>query len=253
MKKIRRLPYRDPFGYPLWAKRMVIFWFGTVTWYRLNRIHRTTVEGMEHLKDLPDDNVLFVSNHQTYFMDVASMFLAFMHLRNGMPNRVDRLWPVVNPRMNLFFIAAKETMKSGPLPRLLSLAGSVSIKRTWREAGKEVSRGVDPRDLDNIRKAIQAGWVITFPQGTTKPFAPGRRGTAHIIRDLNPTVVPVVVDGFRRGFDRKGLRVKKRRVDLKLRFKEPLQFAPDATTQQILDQVMVAIEQVRPPETAVNA
>ena len=65
MKKIRRLPYRDPFGYPLWAKRMVIFWFGTVTWYRLNRIHRTTVEGMEHLKDLPDENVLFVSNHQT--------------------------------------------------------------------------------------------------------------------------------------------------------------------------------------------
>ena len=253
MKKIRRLPYRDPFGYPLWAKRMVIFWFGTVTWYRLNRIHRTTVEGMEHLKDLPDENVLFVSNHQTYFMDVASMFLTFMHLRNGMPNRVDRLWPVVNPRMNLFFIAAKETMKSGPLPRLLSLAGSVSIKRTWREAGKEVSRGVDPRDLDNIRKAIQVGWVITFPQGTTKPFAPGRRGTAHIIRDLNPTVVPVVVDGFRRGFDRKGLRVKKRRVDLKLRFKEPLQFAPDATPQQILDQVMVAIEQVRPPETAVNA
>ena len=186
-------------------------------------------------------------------MDVASMFLAFMHLRNGMPNRVDRWWPVVNPRMNLFFVAAKETMKSGPLPRLLSLAGSVSIKRTWREAGKDVSRGVDPRDLDNIRKAIRVGWVITFPQGTTKPFAPGRRGTAHIIRDLNPTVVPVVVDGFRRGFDRKGLRVKKRRVELKLRFKEPLQFAPDATPQQILDQVMVAIEQVRPPETAVNA
>ena len=241
MKKIRRLPYRDPFGYPLWAKRMVIFWFGTVTWYRLNRIHRTTVEGMEHLKDLPDENVLFVSNHQTYFMYVASMFLAFMHLRNGMPNRVDRLWPVVNPRMNLFFIAAKETMKSGPLPRLLALAGSVSIKRTWREAGKEVSRGVDPRDLENIRKAIQVGWVITFPQGTTKPFAPGRRGTAHIISDLNPTVVPVVVDGFRRGFDRKGLRVKMRRVELKLRFKEPLEFAPDATPQQILDQVMVAI------------
>ena len=136
---------------------------------------------------------------------------------------------------------------------MLALAGSVSIKRTWREAGKEVSRGVDPRDLENIRKAIQVGWVITFPQGTTKPFAPGRRGTAHIIRDLNPTVVPVVVDGFRRGFDRKGLRVKMRRVELKLRFKEPLEFAPDATPQQILDQVMVAIEQVRPPETAVNA
>ena len=77
MKKIRRLPYRDPFGNPLWAKRMVIFCFGTVTWYRLNHIHRTKVEGMEHLKNLPNQNVLFVSNHQTYFMDVASMFLVF--------------------------------------------------------------------------------------------------------------------------------------------------------------------------------
>lgn len=253
MKKIRRLPYRDPFGNPLWAKRMVIFCFGTVTWYRLNHIHRTKVDGMEHLKNLPNQNVLFVSNHQTYFMDVASMFLVFMHLRNGMPNRVNRWWPVINPRMNLFFIAAKETMKSGPLPRLLALAGSVSIKRTWREAGQEINRGVDPKDLEGIRKAIQAGWVITFPQGTTKPYAPGRRGTAHLIKDLNPIVVPVVVDGFRRGFDKKGLRVKKRRTELTIRFKEPLQFAEDATPQQILEQVMAAIEQVPPPESLVNA
>jgi hypothetical protein len=66
-------------------------------------------------------------------------------------------------------------------------------------------------------------------------------------------VVPVVVDGFRRGFDKKGLRVKKRRTELTIRFKEPMQFAEDSTPQQILEQVMAAIEQVPPPESLVNA
>ena len=171
MKK-KVLPYRDPFGYPIWAKRTVIFWFGIITWYRCNRLNKLVVLGGEHLKALPNQNVLFVSNHQTYFMDVASMYLVFSHAKHRIFDRADRFWPFINPKINLFFIAAKETMKSGLLPRALSLAGSVSIKRTWREAGKEVSRNVDPHDLDNIKKAIQNGWVITFPQGTTKPYVP---------------------------------------------------------------------------------
>ncbi len=53
--------------------------------------------------------------------------------------------------------------------------------------------------------------VITFPQGTTKSFKPVRKGTAHIIKQYKPIVVPIVIDGFRRSFDRKGLRTKKER------------------------------------------
>jgi len=242
MKK-KVLPYRDPFGYPIWAKRTVIFWFGIITWYRCNRLNKLIVLGGEHLKTLPNQNVLFVSNHQTYFMDVASMYLVFSHAKHRIYDRADRFWPFINPKINLFFIAAKETMKSGLLPRALSLAGSVSIKRTWREAGKEVSRNVDPRDLDNIKKAIQNGWVITFPQGTTKPYVPGRRGTAHIIKQLSPVVVPVVIDGYRRAFDKKGLRTKKRGSTLTMRFKEPMAFDAQLTPQEILDQIMDAIEQ----------
>ena len=61
MKK-KILPYRDPFGYPIWAKRTVIFWFGMVTWYRCNRLNKLQISGGEHLTGLPDANVLFVSN-----------------------------------------------------------------------------------------------------------------------------------------------------------------------------------------------
>ena len=45
--------------------------------------------------------------------------------------------------------------------------------------------------------------VITFPQGTTTPFKPIRRGTAHIIKTYKPIVVPIVIDGFRRSFDKR--------------------------------------------------
>ena len=48
----------------------------------------------------------------------------------------------------------------------MQYAGSVSIKRT-REAGKQINRG-DPKDIANIKKAMETGWTITFlkaPQG----------------------------------------------------------------------------------------
>ena len=238
-----KLLKRDPFGTPLFLKRLVIFTFGMVVWYRLNKVNKTEVHGVEHLAGLPDRNVLFVCNHQTYFMDASALFLVFNHVYWGMPGKTHAWWRMCFPKTNLFFVAAKETMKAGLLPRLLALAGSISIKRTWRAAGKTVDRGVDPRDIENIRKAIQYGWVITFPQGTTKPFAPGRRGTAHIIKDTQPIVVPVVIDGFRRAFDKKGLYLRKRNTTLSLTFKKPLELHPDEDAQALLDRIMDAIEQ----------
>jgi hypothetical protein len=47
-----------------------------------------------------------------------------------------------------------------------------------------------------------------FPQGTTKSFCLFK-GTAHIIKEHRPIVVPIV-DGFRRSFDKKGLRMKRK-------------------------------------------
>ena len=96
-------------------------------------------------------------------------------------------------------------MKAGLLPRILAYAGSISIERTWRDSGKDVQRQVKMSDIFNIGRALDDGWVITFPQGTTTPFKPLRKGTAHIIKKYKPVVVPIVIDGFRRSFDKKGL------------------------------------------------
>ena len=135
-------------------------------------------------------------------------------------------------------------MRSGILPKIFAYTGSVSIDRTWRSAGENVSRQVKMSDISNISKALDDGWVITFPQGTTTPFKPIRRGTAHIIKTYKPTVVPIVIDGFRRSFDKKGLMIKKRNVLQSMVIKEPLKI--DYENDEICDivtKIEYAIEQ----------
>lgn len=234
---------RDVFGNNILLKRLIIFIFGVIAYYRFNIANKTRVSGTVNLKGLPDTRVLFVSNHQTYFADVAGFYQVFNCVKWGVYDRINYPLSLLNPKVNVYFIAAKETMKSGLLPRLFAYVGSVSIKRTWREAGKNVDRGVDPNDIRKIHKAISSGWTITFPQGTTKPYVQGRRGTAHIIKELQPIVIPVVVDGFRRAFDKKGLFMKKKGCTLHIRFKEPLDLDFSANANQIMNQIMQAIEQ----------
>jgi 1-acyl-sn-glycerol-3-phosphate acyltransferase len=82
-------------------------------------------------------------------------------------------------------------------------------------------------DISMISTALDDGWVVTFPQGTTTPFKPIRKGTAHIIKRYKPVVVPIVIDGFRRSFDKKGLRIKKKNVYQSFEIKEPLQIDYD--------------------------
>ncbi len=198
---------------------------------------------MEYLDDLPRENVLFVSNHQTYFADVISFLHIFCANLWGKKNKLGLPYYLLWPYTKVKFIAAEETMKSNFLTRIFSLAGAVNIKRTWRKDGEEINRDKDDRDVENILNALKKNWVITFPQGTTKPFAPGRKGTAHIIKHNKPVVVPIVINGFWRAFDKKGLLFKKKGIDLTIRFKEPLDINYEDPVEDILEQVMHAIEQ----------
>jgi 1-acyl-sn-glycerol-3-phosphate acyltransferase len=134
-------------------------------------------------------------------------------------------------------------MNGSFISRLFKLAGALTVKRTWRSEGREVRRGLDPSDTRKIERALGNSWVITFPQGTTKPFAPGRKGTAYIIKQTQPIVVPVVINGFWRAFNKKGLKFKKTGSVLTVRFKEPLALDYNSPAEVILEQVMDAIEQ----------
>ena len=216
---------------------------GVITWPGLVIINKLKISGTEHIAKLPKRNVLFVSNHQTYFADVITFLHIFCAIKWGKKNKLGIPYYLLNPFTNVYYVAAEETMRSSWLSRLFTLGGALTVKRTWRAAGTEVRKGLDPSDTRKITNALANNWVITFPQGTTTPFAPGRKGTAYIIKQCRPVVIPVVIGGFWRAFDKKGIKFKKKGTLLSVTFKEPLNIDYDAPTEVILQQVMDAIEQ----------
>ena len=235
---------RNPFGHILFLKKWLIRIMGIVTHQRYKGFNKLEIEGSEIIRDLPDTNVLFVSNHQTYFADVAAMlhvFNASLHGREDSIKNVSYLW---HPKLNIYYVAAAETMNKTLLTKLLAYAGSISIERTWRADGQEVKRQVKMSDITNIGMALEDGWVITFPQGTTTPWKPLRKGTAHIIKKYKPVVVPVVIDGFRRSFDKKGLLIKKKGILQSMVIKEPLEIDyENESVDSIIEKLEYAIEQ----------
>ena len=211
---------------------------------RFNRFNKLKIEGSDVLRSIPKNNVLFVSNHQTYFADVVAMFHVFNASLSGRDDSIKNVTYLWQPKLNIYYIAAKETMKDGLFPRILAYVGSVSIDRTWRSKGEDVNRQVKMSDVSKIGIALNDGWVITFPQGTTTPFKPIRKGTAHIIKKYKPTVVPIVIDGFRRSFDKKGIRIKKRNILQSMEIKQPLEIDyENESIDSIVEKLEYAIEQ----------
>src|SRR5665213_2561928 len=227
------------------VKSIVYFIIGVVTYPGLVIVNKLKISGTENIKDLPEKNVLFVSNHQTYFADVITLIHIFCAVKWCRKNKLGIPFYLLNPFTRVYFVAASETMKSTLVSRFFRWGGAITVKRTWKKDGNEVRRGLDPGDTRKISNALENNWVITFPQGTTKPFAPGRKGTAFIIKHHKPIVVPVVINGFWRAFNKRGLKFKKKGTLLSVRFKEPLQLTYEESVEEILEKVMDSIEQSR--------
>ncbi len=226
---------RDPFGTIYPVKQLLINALGWASYWPLCVSNRLVVEGEEKLKSLPQTGVLFVSNHQTYFMDGIAIYHSV-----GYVDSPYLLWP----KRNFYYIAAEETMtRRGWLPKLLAYTGAITVKRTWKEGDRAVEREVDAFGIDKIGAALKSGWVLTFPQGTTAPGAPGRIGCAKLIKQYQPVVVPIVLDGLGDAFHRGGLRRRHKNVQIRIRYKDPLSIDHLRGPQTILDHVMDAIEQ----------
>ncbi|SCY12537.1 hypothetical protein SAMN05192588_1271 [Nonlabens sp. Hel1_33_55] len=235
---------KNPFGHILFLKLWLIRIMGVLSHRRYRGFNELQIDGSEIIKDLPPQGVLFVSNHQTYFADVVSMFHVFNASLSGRNDSIKNVGYLWKPKLNIYYVAAKETMESGLLPKIMAYAGAITVERTWRAKGEEINRSVNPDDTKNIGIALDEGWVITFPQGTTKPFKPIRKGTAHIIKQYKPIVVPIVIDGFRRSFDKKGLRIKKRNILQSMEIKPPLEIDyENDSVEKIVEQLEYAIEQ----------
>lgn len=69
---------RNIFGHYLILRRLLMAMIGVATYPMYNLFNRTHVIGLDVLNELPQDGVLFVSNHQTYFSDVILMYHALL-------------------------------------------------------------------------------------------------------------------------------------------------------------------------------
>tara|TARA_B100001057_G_scaffold146988_2_gene146957 strand:- start:43737 stop:44444 length:708 start_codon:yes stop_codon:yes gene_type:complete len=204
---------KNIFGQRILFKRLIIGLVGLIT-HKTFRSKKFQIIGSKNLAELPDKNVLFVSNHQTYFYDVIAMLHVFNSSVFGRIDTVKRPKYLINPKTNLYYIASFETMKKSFITKILTYAGAVLVQRSWRESGEDINRDVRFEDTDNIKLALEDGWVITFPRGTTDNSKPIRKGTAHIIKNNKPLVVPVKISGFKEVFQRNGLKI----LDRKQRF-----------------------------------
>lgn len=224
-------------------RKVVHFTVGMVTYPGIAIINKLRIKGADVLASLPQSNVLFVSNHQTYFLDVITLFHIFSAVKWGKKDRLGVPYYLLNPFTRVNYVAAEQTMKSSWVSRLFLLAGGITVRRTWNENSKEECRGLDPSDTRKIARSLLKNWIITFPQGTTTPYAPARKGTALIIKHHKPIVIPVVISGFSKAFYKTGMRLRKRGTQLTVTFKEPLQIDYNASVQEITAQLMDAIEQ----------
>ncbi len=221
---------KNIFGQTIFLKRLIIGFVGLIT-HRTFRNKRFEIKGSKNLVNLPSTNVLFVSNHQTYFYDVIAMLHVFNSSVKGRIDSVKKPKYLISPKTNLYYIASLETMKKSIITKLLTYAGAVLVQRSWRDSGESVSRDIRSEDPDKIKLALKDGWVITFPRGTTDNSKPIRKGTAHIIKNNDPLIVPVNLIGFKDVFQRNGLKVINRKKFFSIEIMKPLQI--DITKKSI--------------------
>ena len=110
---------QDPFGHTLFVKKWLIRVFGLITHSRYDGFNQLKIEGSDIIRELPPQNVMFISNHQTYFADVTAMYHVFNASLKGRKNTLDNIGYLWNPKLNIYYVAASETMKSGILPKIL--------------------------------------------------------------------------------------------------------------------------------------
>src|SRR5512142_685240 len=170
-----------------WLRRGLLASFGvgfTVPYLAI--LNDVQVEGDGILKSLPRRNVVFLANHQTYFLE-ALAFFDLVYVRHQ--------FPLEEPILR--FSAAEETMKKNLLTKLMTLVGGVTFKRSFREGGVDINRPVDLDGVERVEESIRDGWLLHFPAGTTKRGAPLRAGVARLLHHTRAVALPVRIDGFR--------------------------------------------------------
>ena len=109
------------------VRKIVYAIVGIFSYPGLMIVNKLKISGTEHIANLPKKNVLFVSNHQTYFADVITFLHIFCAIKWRKENRLGIPYYLLNPFTSVYYVAAEETMKSTWISRLFTLAGAITV------------------------------------------------------------------------------------------------------------------------------
>ena len=104
---------KNIFGQTILIKRLIIAIVGLIT-HRTFRSQRFQIIGSKYLNNIPEKNVLFVSNHQTYFYDVIAMLHVFNSSAKGRIDTVKKPNYLVSPRRQGGNYACKKLGQNSP-------------------------------------------------------------------------------------------------------------------------------------------
>ena len=263
----------DTLGNMRLTRRLTNWAYQALVHYQSKVLNNVEIHGSEILDTLPTTNVLFVSNHQTYQGDLCLIKMAM----NEHQQKSDG-FPILPPpcEQEVCYIAAQKTLdKQNFLNRIaFKFSGAIGIQRAQdfsEQISKKahnsqifnkmkeffvnvingkfkskglIAKGIDKEGVSKIQQALGKGWVISFVQGTTEPYAPVRKGTARLIKDEHPIVVPIVVEDVNKVFEAKKMfKLSGRNQKATVTFKPALNIDYSETDQSIIEQIAHAIEQ----------
>ena len=102
-------------------KSLVYFIIGVFSYPGIAIINKIKITGTENIEHLPKRNVLFVSNHQTYFADVITMLHIFCAVKWRRKNKLGFPVYLLNPFTRVNFVAATETMRKSLIKQVFYL------------------------------------------------------------------------------------------------------------------------------------
>src|SRR5215213_91868 len=138
------------------VRKIVYALVGIFSYPGLMILNKLKISGTEHISKLPKQNVLFVSNHQTYFADVITFLHIFCAVKWGKKDRLGVPYYLLNPFTRVYYVAAEETMRGSFISRFFTLAGAITVKRTWNPDSRVKRKGLDPSDTRKIERALDS-------------------------------------------------------------------------------------------------
>lgn len=205
---------------------------------------RLEVKNKELIQELPNENVLVVMNHTTYYMEAVAFMFHLWKEEGNTKTLSNKFNPVVE------FNSLKKKGANPWREFVNGVARKMGMIYVRRQNDKKVNgdgrKQYNDTAFDEIYSTLDKGWVLFFPQGTTKKNAPLKPGILKIIQKKNPTIILIKTSNFAEVYGKKGVFPQKESkeqlgIELKRIIKDPMSLAQNDLLKLISEELDIPV------------